>query len=722
MKLDRTFVRGICLLLVFSGLLFAEKKLDPPPNQPAKLTILDRTIMMEYEGKPLFKAEIRGEGIKYDTNTVTEKSDGRITQLFQITTESFRDSVEVVGQIFGSEESFPCEADRREHGLAVVRHSHGLSHSLLNRGVYDRNRDWVISVDHNPEVQITPEKDGPEGRTFNFRIRGYEIIIRFRPRFYQIHRGLEYFEPWMYKVWKNPVVGWCSWFAYFQDITEENVKKTADIMAAVLAPYGYEYLQIDDGFQRDHGLPEHWLEPNEKFPLGLKHLADYIKSKGLKPGIWTNVAFNQQEFAEKNKEMFVLDKAGRVAWGNWIDISVDGSNAQAVDRIIRPVYRELEDMGWEYFKVDALRHLRYEGYNSHPEYFRKKGVDRVEAYRKLVLAIREEIGREHFMLGCWGIRPELIGIIDGCRIGTDGYSFAGLSQYNSFNNVIWRNDPDHIELSPEGAYRSTMVTSLTGSLFLLTDKPEVYLTDIADPAKRATPVLFTYPGQIFDVDPSRSQHLDRVDVEVSGSGPRIFDASRTPSVHLFLLEINKPFGNWILLGRTGGHFETIPFQELGLDADKEFYVFEFWSKSLIGNFSGNFSPGKIDPKFNCQLFCIRERQTHPQVIATSRHITCGGYDLEDTNWNGTSLSGKSTVVTGETYVLYVTEPQGFSLKDASCEGAEIRKVEKRDALRQISILSKENGTIPWKVEFEKKAGPNLIFSIKNILISLFLIS
>lgn len=700
MKFDRISVRVICFLLVFLRFLFAGNKADPPPNQPAKLTVQDAVIVMEYEGAPLLKAEIRGEGITYNTNTVTGNIEDRVTQIIQITTESFRDSVEVVGQIFGSGESFPCEADRRDQGLAVVRHSYGLSHSLLNRGVYDRNRDWVISVDANPEVRITPEKDGSDGRVYNIRIRGYEIIIRFRPRFYQKHRGLEHFEPWSYEVWPEPIVGWCSWFAFFEDITEDNIKKTADVLSATLAPYGYEYLQIDDGFQRDHGLPEYWLEPNDKFPSGLEHLADYIKNRGLKPGIWTNVAFNQREFAEKNREMFVCDAAGRLAKGNWIDISVDGSNVQAVDRIIRPVYRGLEDMGWEYFKVDALRHLRYEGYNSQPEYFRKKGVERVEAYRNLVKAIREEIGREHFMLGCWGIRPELIGIIDGCRIGTDGYSFAGLSQYNSFNNVIWRNDPDHIELSPDEAYRSTMVTSLTGSLFLLTDKPEVYLTDIVDPAKRAAPVLFTHPGQIFDVDPSRSQHLDRVDGEVSGSGPRIFDASRTPAVHLFLMEINKPFENWMLLGRTGGNFETIPFRELGLDTDKEYYVFEFWTKNLAGSFRGGFSPGRVDPKYNCQLFCIRERLDRPQVLATSRHITCGGYDLEDVRWRDDFLTGKSRVVADDPSVLYITEPSGFTLRDMSIDGAKILEVTKTGGLRRVSFLTRENTTITWKLEYE----------------------
>jgi hypothetical protein len=167
------------------------------------------------------------------------------------------------------------------------------------------------------------------------------------------------------------------------------------------------------------------------------------------------------------------------------------------------------------------------------------------------------------------------------------------------------------------------------------------------------------------------------------------------------MEINKPFENWMLLGRTGGDDQVIPFSELGLEADKEFYVFEFWSKRLMGSFTNSFFPGKIDPKYNCQLFCIRERQTHPQVIATNRHITCGGYDLEEVAWKDTTLSGKSAMVADDTYILYVTEPQGFAFKNVRCEGAEIQKIEKKDGLRQISILSKENIKVSWKVDFEK---------------------
>lgn len=686
----------MCLAAVQGG----GAEVQPPPNAPGTVTLEGSQISWTYAGRVVFRGEINMEPARYTANIVSLEKDGRIDQLLVLTTHQWEDSIDIRGRILAGPESFPCEADPREQGMRIVRHVHGLSRSLLNRGVYDRTHDWVLSVDHNPWVKIEPLSSGPEGREYDIAVQGREIIIRFRPRFYQIHRGLSYYEPWTYRVWPKPVVGWCSWFAYYADITEADVTKTADVVAEVLAPYGYEYIQIDDGYQRGEGLPELWLNTNARFPNGLGYLAGYIKNRGLKPGIWTNMAFNQEEYARRNKDYFVLTPKGEVARGNWINISVDGSNPEAVDTLVRPVYEGLKGQGWQYFKVDALRHLRYEGYNSRPEYFEDKGVDRGEAFRDLVKAIREEIGREHFMMGCWGIRPELIGIIDGCRIGTDGYSFAGLSQYNSFNNVVWLNDPDHIELSPQEAYRSTMATSLTGSLFMLTDKPEVYRTERADPAKRAAPVLFTLPGQIFDVDPSRSQNLHRVDVEVTGSGPRVFDASRDPKVHLFLLEIDKPFENWMLLGRTGDDFEFIPFTELGLAHDAEYFVFEFWSKRLLGSFSRGFDPGDIDPRFNCQLFCIRRRLSRPQILATDRHITCGGYDLEEVTWRDGVLSGRSRMIAGETQVLYVSEPEGFVLASASCGAqAEIISSEKSESLRRIHIRAEVSGSVDWDLRY-----------------------
>jgi alpha-galactosidase len=694
-----------CLpLLVWCGATYAQvSALRPvPPNNPATVEIQGNSIAIRYDGKTIFSGQIRSDSASVTQRTQVYRKGNAIQQVILLTTMDWHKKITISGTVLASEESFPCEADRptdrASQGPLIVRNASGLGRNLRNRAIYDRHSDWVLSVDANPKVVVTPATMKQNENSFSLEIEGYEIILRFRPHFFQYHRGLEFFEPWNYKVWPGSVAGWISWFAFFDKVTERDMVETADVFSSTLGPFGYEYFQMDDGYQKGNGEPELWLKPNEKFPNGLKYLADYIRSKGLKPGLWMGVGFFDGEFAGKHSDWFLRDSLGNLLAGNWIQYPLDAANDEALNGIVRPIFKGFRAQGWEYFKVDGLRHLRYEGYNANRSYFDKKNINLVDAYRRYAQTVREEIGRDHFMLGCWGIRPELVGIIDGCRIGDDGFSYAGLAQYNSFNNIVWRNDPDHIELN-EGAYRSTMVTSLTGSLLMLTDKPAVYRTSVIEPAKRAVPVLFTRPGQLYDVDPSRSDNLFRVDAEVSGSGPRPFDAGYTPQCFLYSLEINRPFGSWIVLGRTGGDFPVISFADLGIPSDREFLVFEFWTKSLLGTFSKGFDPGKINPSYGCQLFCIRQRETHPQLVATSRHISCGGYELKALSWVGSTLSGISEIVGNDAYTLYVLESPEYSYQSVECTGAKVVASTKRGMVREVTVLSDSSAVVSWRIKY-----------------------
>ncbi|MDH4196122.1 MAG: alpha-galactosidase [Candidatus Aminicenantes bacterium] len=674
-----------------------------PPNGPAEVKWDADRLEFAYDGRVIFSGRLEGlpSGSRPLLNVY--RTGDKVNQVILLVHPDSRTKLRLSGTVFGSGEAFPCEADRRDRGPLLVRHVSGLSQSLLNRAVYDRRGDWVISVDANPGVVIKPREDTPASRTFGLEAEGAEIVLRFRPRYYQAHRGLRFFEPWSYAAWPGPVTGWISWFAFFDRVTEKDIVETADVVSTELRPYGYHILQVDDGYQSGNGRPELWLNANEKFPRGLADLAASIKEKGLTPGLWTNVAFNQADFAAGHADWFVRDAGGKPVRGNWVDFSLDASNPAAVDAVVRPVYRGLREMGWEYFKLDALRHLRYEGYNANSDYFRRKGVDLVAAYRDYVRAVREEIGRGVFLLGCWGIRPELIGLIDGCRIGTDGFSYAGLAQFNSWNNVVWRNDPDHIELNDD-RYRSLTVTSLTGSVLLLTDKPGLYRTPAAEAARRAAPVLWTLPGQVFDVDPSRSDLLDRVDAEVSGSGPRVFDAGLVPVCDLYLLEVVRPFETWAVLGRTGEGVRRVRFADLGLDPSKTYIVFEFWSKKLLGSFNGEFIPGPLDPAFRVQALCIRERRPRPQLVATSRHLTCGGPELADLRWDGLALHGKSRLVAGDPYEIYVTEPAGFSFAGLEAEGARVDGIERLPELVKVRLVAPAGGDVVWTARFETGVG------------------
>jgi alpha-galactosidase len=87
----------------------------------------------------------------------------------------------------------------------------------------------------------------------------------------------------------TPPMGWNSWNLYQCDINEDLIKKTADAMVEKgMLDAGYEYLIIDDCWQIARDENGNILPDPERFPSGIKTLADYVHSKGLKFGIYSD--------------------------------------------------------------------------------------------------------------------------------------------------------------------------------------------------------------------------------------------------------------------------------------------------------------------------------------------------------------------------------------------------------------------------------------------------
>lgn len=90
-----------------------------------------------------------------------------------------------------------------------------------------------------------------------------------------------------------PIMGWSSWNTYRIHINEELIRKQADaLIEKGLKDAGYQYINIDDGFfgYRDK---DGWLQTHpERFPNGIKCVADYIHSLGLKAGIYSDAGSN----------------------------------------------------------------------------------------------------------------------------------------------------------------------------------------------------------------------------------------------------------------------------------------------------------------------------------------------------------------------------------------------------------------------------------------------
>lgn len=93
------------------------------------------------------------------------------------------------------------------------------------------------------------------------------------------------------KLAKTPPMGWMTWNMFGVNINEQLIREMADAMVeeGFLAA-GYQYVYIDDGWQGGRDNRNNIIPDPQKFPSGIKALADYVHSKGLKLGIYSDAS------------------------------------------------------------------------------------------------------------------------------------------------------------------------------------------------------------------------------------------------------------------------------------------------------------------------------------------------------------------------------------------------------------------------------------------------
>ena len=725
--------------------LGAALETSAPPNEPAQVEVKNGRLEIRYNGAILLNL-VATTGAPGEVPTAipiarrrpwrrhpyvqletaeSRGSRGEVEQTITLTAENVAGPLSLGGWAETTNQGFPAETySAAQQRFPYIRNSVGLSRNLRNNALYDRYWDWELDGPGDGATQITPLQGckplsatadagcttSPQAESvdvarqhFKWFSFGSKIVLTFRPRFYQKHKNISWFEPWTYKVWKDSIAGWCSWWAYRDAITEADVRRVTELFARRLRDFGYQYIQIDDGYEiSTAGKPQDFLTTDpKKFPSGLAALADMIRSYGMKPAIWVNVHFGDEKYVEQNPTFFIRNAAGQPAKGPWIEYGMDGSNPAAVDALVRPLYRELHRERWEYVKIDALRHLLYDATYPNREYFADKGMTGEQAFRNVLLAARQELGPDTYILACWGVLPEVVGIANGDRLGWDGFGPSTLVQYNSWNNVVWRNDPDHADITPPGEeiIRPTLV-SMAGAQLLLTDKAEVYEDDAKiEGAKRAAPVLFTTPGQLYDFDPSKTNNLIAgLRNQNGGAKPGPIDADQTGvESPWWMLDINRPFESWSVLARMSYQPQpaaTVSFRDLGLPDGRSYLVYEFWSKKFLGIFQGFFPAPAQQPK-ETRVYAIRERLDHPQVVSTSRHISQGGVDLDDVSWAAGKLSGVSEVVGGDPYTITIYAPEEKQV--AAAPGWALQR---EGELVLLSQTPQKTGKSDWWVQFK----------------------
>ena len=118
-------------------------------------------------------------------------------------------------------------------------------------------------------------------------------IIRHNPKAFKYVQFIgSPYKPYL-RIRKTPIMGWASWNAFHTDISEKRMKEQAKALVDTgLAACGYTYLNMDDGFfgGRDEQGVLHFHK--ERFPNGIKVVADYAHQLGLRAGIYSEAGDN----------------------------------------------------------------------------------------------------------------------------------------------------------------------------------------------------------------------------------------------------------------------------------------------------------------------------------------------------------------------------------------------------------------------------------------------
>ncbi|MGD0368127.1 MAG: glycoside hydrolase family 27 protein [Acidobacteriaceae bacterium] len=143
-------------------------------------------------------------------------------------------------------------------------------------------------------------------------------------------------------VARTPPMGWNSWNKYAcKGLNEQVVRATADAIATNgMKDAGYQYVNIDDCWQTGRDADGNIVVDAEKFPSGLKALADYIHSKGLKFGVYSDVGTKTCAGRPGSIGHEYQDARQYAAWGvdylkeDWCN-TLPGQNAESSYTLMR---------------------------------------------------------------------------------------------------------------------------------------------------------------------------------------------------------------------------------------------------------------------------------------------------------------------------------------------------------------------------------------------------
>ena len=299
-----------------------------------------------------------------------------------------------------------------------------------------------LSLPINPGEEMSSERvmfaAGPD---YLAQLRAYGSAIR------QLHHA---------RVSSEIPMGWWSWTAYYAAINEGETLANADWLSQHLNSLGYNFFQIDEGYQYARG--EYVTANATQFPDGMRFVAHHILSDGLTVGLWT-APFEVSSRAwvyEHHKDWLVHNAEGQPipledVWRQGVDTlyALDTTHPGAQE-YLRQTYKTLvREWGVRFIKLDFMDTTAIEGYYYRPH------TTALEAQRIGLQVIRDTVGDEVILDKDGSPMLNPVGLVDTGRISADtGHSFLrsktaapGIAARFYMNGNFFIDDPDAFNIA-----------------------------------------------------------------------------------------------------------------------------------------------------------------------------------------------------------------------------------------------------------------------------------
>jgi hypothetical protein len=445
-----------------------------------------------------------------------------------------------------------------------------------------------------------------------------------------------------------------------------------------LAPLGFDTLRVvDDSDDERYG---DWNFPF--VPHGLGPLAESVHAQGMKAGVWlapawaaenSNLFRNHPDWLQRDANGELV--TSRQFYGNVMHF-LDASNP-AVLKNLRDIFVQFHNWGYQYVMTDFMYMFGL------AEHYQDPYLTRAEVYRNALKTIREALGPDIYWLGCGAPQLASIGLMDGMRIGPDGWGRMGYDNVSAryFEaGKWWLNDPDAVmgnNNSLDVVRGWATLSVISGSVLTVGDDVNLLSAEKLEVLKHILPARGTVgrPVDLFKSQPSNVWLL-----------PTDVGAGKSGVLTLF---------NW---GGTNMLKHRIAPKEL-LKTNQKVLVYDFWNDNFLDAFDGELTADV--PPGGAQAYCLVEPTGKPQVLAVSNFLAQSGYGVEAVNWTDANhaLAGKTTGLSGELYHIAIYIPEGYTPDTVTVNGHDTFLVRQKKNVWIIPVTGSD-AAMDWSIHFK----------------------